>query len=235
MRTENKKMRPDIQFIERKAAEFNKLCFGGELPPIPVKLASARTFLGKVTYKRRRGLFRRDADNYDFTLRISSLYDISEQEWEDIVIHELIHYYIAYHNLHDSSAHGRRFRSMMAEINAKYGRNISIRHHGKEGELPMRGEKIRTNYLCVSQLEDGKWGITVCAEKKIFEIRRNLPRYYKLSSMNWYASNDTFFNRYPRSRKGRIYKIRREDLDVHLAGAQSYIFKGKSFEPFSGE
>ena len=213
-------MVPDVTFVERSFAKFNELCFAGELPPIAVKLTKARTFLGKVTYKGVRGLFGRVVRYEDFCLRISTSFDLPENEWEDVVIHEMIHYYIARSGIRDTSTHGRVFRQMMSLINEKYSRSISIRHHSAQGRMEPRRCKPRINYLCITQLNDGNYGITVCIEEKINYLRRVLPRYFKIKSMTWYVSDDPFFNKYPRSRTPKIYKISREDIETHIERAQ---------------
>jgi len=50
-------MTATIQFVRETFSKFNKLCFEDKLPPIPVVLTYARTFLGKVTYKGKRDIF----------------------------------------------------------------------------------------------------------------------------------------------------------------------------------
>lgn len=55
-----------------------------------------------------------------------------ENEWEDILIHEMIHYFIAYQGLNDNAPHGKLFREKMNEINTKYHRNISISRKNTE-------------------------------------------------------------------------------------------------------
>jgi len=208
-------MRATIEFVQAKVDYFNDLCFGGELPPIPIVLTSARTFLGKVTYMRRRGLFGRVVGNSDFTLRISTSFDLSESELEDVIIHELIHYYIASRNLKDTSAHGETFRQMMSDINARFGRNVVLRHQGLVGERPVRASRT-PDLLCVTRLDGGGWGVTRCTEAMAPKLRRTLPRYFHIAEMTWFRCRDPFFDRFPRSRTPKIYKISRADLDAHL-------------------
>ena len=210
-------MIPDIPFVQATFAKFNALCFEGALPPIRIVLTRARTFLGKVTFKRRRGLF--SIHNEDFCMRISTSFDLPVEEWEDVVIHEMIHYRIALAGIRDTSAHGQVFREMMNRINADYGRHLTVRHCIAAGT---DSGQARLNHICVSHLKDGRLGITSCAEAKVAEIDRALPRRYRLESRAWYTSLDPFFNRYPRSRKACIYKISPSALEAHLAGAEPY-------------
>ncbi len=108
-------MKATIPYIEQKFEEFNRQIFGGKLPRIPVQLSHAKTFLGQCVYKKRRKLLGR-TELYDFQLRINARIDLPERELEDIIIHEMIHYYIGYHQLKDTSAHGRLFRQLMDDI-----------------------------------------------------------------------------------------------------------------------
>lgn len=115
-----------VPYVQERVEHFNRLCFGGVLPPIPVKLYRAKSYLGKVCYKYRRGFFGRILSYEDFVLRISTFYDLDEAELEDIILHELIHYYIAYKGIRDTSTHGREFRRLMKTINSQFGRHITI-------------------------------------------------------------------------------------------------------------
>ena len=118
-------MTPTVPYLEAKFDEFNELIFEGKLPKIPVALSKATTYVGICTYKVRRRLFRKP-ELYNFKLRISTRFDLSEAELEDTIIHEMIHYYMRLNGIKDTSAHGKVFRQMMADINSKYGRHIRI-------------------------------------------------------------------------------------------------------------
>lgn len=209
-------MTASVPFVEETFRHFNALCFGGSLPDIPVVLTHARTFLGKMEFKTRRGLFGHVVSYYDFRMRISVSFDLPQQELEDVVIHEMIHYYIALKNLRDTSSHGRVFRDMMHRINSTYGRNISVRHHGEK----LLVGKPRKHHFCISTFRDGKTGITVFSPSKEQWMRRNLPRCFDIVEMDWYTSEDPFFGRFPRSRTPKIYKISPGELSCHMDGAQ---------------
>lgn len=232
------------EFVKEKFDCFNDLCFGGSLPAIPVVLVKARTFLGKVEYVYNRGFFGRITGCCDFRMKISVSFDLDEAVLEDVILHEMIHYYIALNRITDSSAHGHVFREMMDSINEKYGRNITVRHRADQTLRPVQGLQAtgpgegpvavpaagsvcgpvaepaeapaRLNYLCVSTFRDGKIGVTVCSASKIQYLKRVLPRYFSLEKMEWYTSRDPFFNRFPHARTPKIYKITRAELDAHL-------------------
>lgn len=222
-----------VPFVQKTFEHFNALCFESVLPAVPIVLTKAGTFLGKMEYKSRRDFFGIVSSHYDFRLKISTGFDLAQEELEDVVIHEMIHYYIAYRNLRDTSVHGETFHRIMDAINQKYGRHITVRHHGEpEQNLVREGNtQYRKHYLCVSTFPDGNKGITVCASTKIFELYRLLPKYYKITKMEWYGSIDPFFNRFPRANTPKIYKITAEELSEHLLESIPLRCDGHTIEP----
>ncbi len=120
-----------IPYIEHKFQEYNMLMFDGKLPELPIKLSRAKTSLGQLAFKRKRTWYGKVV-LYDFRLRISTQFDLPEKELEDVIIHEMIHYYIFVSKQKDKSAHGPLFRQIMKEINARYGRSVSISRKHKD-------------------------------------------------------------------------------------------------------
>ena len=214
-------MTATLPFVKETFDRFNALCFEGMLPTVPTVLTKAGTFLGRMEYKSRRDFFGLITSHYDLRMKISTGFDLPQEELEDVVIHEMIHYYIAYRNISDTSAHGEKFRRIMEAINRKYGRHITVRHRGRPEQNLVRGGdgRVKNHCLCVSTFPDGKMGVTVCASAKVPELHRLLPRYYRIVKMEWYESSDPFFSRFPRSRTPKIYKIAPDELSGHLRGS----------------
>ena len=225
-------MTATLSFIQQTFDRFNALCFEGALPPIPIVLTKARTFLGKVEYRGVRGLFGLVTANRDFRMKISTSFDLPREELEDVVLHEMIHYYIAWKGIRDSSVHGDVFRNIMKQLNARYGRHITVRHKAKDGQLP---EKISTkasrHYICVTTFRDGVRCVTVAASTKIFELHRFFSRCPDIVRLQWYGSLDPFFDRYPRSRTPKAYKIKPDELELHLKDAVAYDCDGHTLTP----
>ena len=211
-------MKMTVAYAAERFSHFNALCFDGALPGVPIVLTRATTFLGKVRYKRRKRLFGQ-TENVDFQIRLSSEFELPENEWDDVIIHEMIHFYIARNNLRDTSTHGTVFRGMMDEINRKYGRHITVSHRTSPEATSPRMARERWHCICVSKFQDGTEGITVCSEAMAPRIERGLPKNYRIVSREWYVSNDVYFNRFPHSRLPRIYKITASDLQAHIATA----------------
>lgn len=193
--------------LQEKFDYFNQTIFRKELPRVPIKIGYSKTFLGKLEYKRKRefNLFHQKQKYYDVLIRISNKFTLSENEIEDVLIHEMIHLCILVKDIKDTSAHGKVFRKMMSEINEKYGRNIRISHKG--ASLSLRPSSSKTRHIGLSLLISGQYGITVCTETTIKRIALLLPRRYNIKETIWYQSNHPFFLRFPLSRNGAIYKI----------------------------
>lgn len=128
-------MIPTIPYIRQHFDEYNARFFGGSLPPISIKLSHARTFLGKVTFTRRRSWLFGPTRNENFVLRINTRIDLPEELVQDTILHEMIHYYIAVNQLRDTSTHGRLFRQMMKRINAEGNRHITISYKLTKDQL----------------------------------------------------------------------------------------------------
>lgn len=124
-------MVPTIPYIQSRFDEFNARFFAGALPPVPIKLSNARTFLGKLTFTKRRKWLFGEWTYSNFVLRINTRFDLPEQLIEDTILHEMIHYYIAVNQLRDTSTHGRLFRQEMKRINAEGNRQITISYRLK--------------------------------------------------------------------------------------------------------
>ena len=222
-------MIPTIPYIERKFEEFNKQMFAGELPPIPIVLSDAKTFLGKCVYKKRLGKDGK-AEYYDFKLRINTRIDLPENEVEDTLIHEMIHYFIGYKRLEDASSHGPLFMHIMNTINEKYGRNITVTFKGtSEQQEQLVDKKQRYHVVALVKFHDGKTGIKVLPR-----VVQSILRYYntissarEIESVKLFMSNDIFFNRFPNSAALKVHFVNEEEVLGHLAGAEVLLCDGK--------
>ena len=214
-------MTATVPFIQKTFDTFNALCFEGVLPSIPITLTKARSFLGKIEYKGRRGLFK--TSNRDFRMKISTSFDLAQDELEDVVLHEMIHYYIGWRNIRDNSVHGKVFRKMMNQFNDRYGRHITIRHKAREGQCPVKESKPHMHHVCITSFTDGYRGVTVAASTKVYELDRFFSRCPDIKDIRWYESYDPFFDRFPRSRTPKVYRITSDEIKGHLKDAKTSI------------
>lgn len=133
--------------------------------------------------------------NTDFSIEISIRQDLPLEEYIDTILHEMIHYYILYNNLKDTSPHGLLFQAKMNEISSKYGIKVTTAFHPNDEQLIQTIS--RTRYVCVSEFKDGRVGITVAAKNKIFELWDSIPMMPDVNKVKWYASNRAIFQKFP--------------------------------------
>lgn len=215
-------MKATKEYVERKFEEFNRQMFAGRLPKLPIELSDAKTFLGLCVYKKRKDKNGNEV-KYDFRLRINTRIDLSEQELENIIIHEMIHYYIGVNQLRDNSAHGRIFKYIMNYINENYHRNVSISFKGSKIQNEQAiDKKARWHVVAKVIFTDGRTGVKVLPRvlTSILRFYNTVRCHSGVKNIELYMSNNVFFNKYPNSAALKIYFIERQELDDNLAGAE---------------
>lgn len=101
--------------------EYNRSYFEGKLPvPMFDLLHSFRT-CGYFQYTKG-GWF--DKTLYDPTISMTDYYDFTEMQFKDIMVHEMIHYYLAYFSIDRRCRHGKKFMEMAERLNKTYGLHI---------------------------------------------------------------------------------------------------------------
>ena len=205
-------MKPTLEFLRERFAHFNSLIFAGRLPEVPVTLCSVTSFVAQYRCTGGRHL-----------LRFSTAFDLPERELEDTVIHEMIHYFIAYNGLHDRSAHGPLFKALMQSINETHGRNITISRRTGSGEMAearMAASK-KWHVVAILRFRGGDLGVKVLPRviPKIIDYHKSVSAAANISRVDLYLHNDPFFNRFPTSTGRRCHTITPEDAEGHLKGA----------------
>lgn len=223
---------PTVQDIKLLFDHFNTLCFDGKLPPVPIELSRARTYLGQCTFMRRRKPWG-GVERYDFKLRISTRVELTQAELEDVLLHEMIHYYIGVNQLKDTSAHGQLFRAKMQEINTRHGRNITISHrYTAEQREQAADTRRRWHMVAVVTMTDGRTGIKVLPR-----IVQRITHYYNMvqlspevAAVNLYMTDDPFFNKYPNSAALKVHYIDKAELTHHLHGSHPVTCDGTTIK-----
>ena len=212
-------MKASVDYVKRKFDEFNRLCFDGKLKPLPVRLSSARTFLGQLQYRKDQ-LPDGQWHFYDFELRISTLIDRPENVVEDTILHEMIHYYIRSNQIQELTSHGATFIKIMKDINVRFNRNITVRHEGTKEESD-GDTQVRQHWFCVLKFRNGQYGITVSTKSRLFQLWDDFAQMSSVTSAKWYTTLDPYFNRYPRSTSAKCFVVTDyEELEIHLADAK---------------
>lgn len=218
-----------VEYVERCFDEFNRQMFGGALPKLPVVMSRSRSYLGACVFKRRRSILGK-VRFYDFKLRISNRLDLPENVIDDVIIHEMIHYYIGVNQLNDTSAHGRLFRQMMNSINERYGRHVSISHKlTPEQSGSLDDGKRRWRVVAVLRLADGRVGVKVLPHivQRIVAYFNAADKSPEVADVRICFSDDTFFGKFPCSSAFKVHFVDETDLSEHLAGSRSVECDGR--------
>lgn len=211
-------MRADIPYVQQKFREFNRQMFDGRLPEPPVSITNAKTYLGVCAYRKHRKWNGR-LEYSDFKIRISRRFDLSRDEIDDTIIHEMIHYWIGLFSPADMPGHSPLFRKMMADINERFGRHISVSHRlSKEQQEQAIDNRPKRHIVARVVLKDGRTGIKVipCMERHIRRYRRGMMASGKVSSIEFFQTTDPFFNRFPSSSAFTVYFPDPDVLAKHL-------------------
>lgn len=219
-------MRPTKEYIEQSIQEINAQCFNSELPMLPVIVGSGSRRLGCLMFSRRRKMFR-GYENYNFRMSISTRYDFTEEQIRDTICHEMIHYYIAWKQLKDTSPHGDLFRSMMTRINKEHGYHMTISQRLTDEEIAS-APRNKTYLVCISHFSDGQTGVTISAKTRIFKLWDEMQTLRNITDMQWYLSHDPYWDKYRTSLRAAAYTIDPEDAKSHLKDAKRLIRNGNT-------
>lgn len=225
-------MNVTISYIEEKFDEFNRLMFAGRLPRIPVCLTNVKTFVGQCACKKRLGADGKP-EYYDFKLRINTRITLTEQELEDTLIHEMIHYYIFFNRLSDTSSHGQLFQRIMNEINRKFHRHISVSFKGTQAQREEAVDnRARYHVVAVVTLNNGSQGIKVLPRvvPKILHFHNTLLKDKRVSQIQLYISNHPFFNRFPCSSALKVHILESVEFYEYLSDARQMKCDGHKIE-----
>ncbi len=100
---------------------YNEEYFGGILPIPNFKIRHGWQTLGYFHY---------DLDaplGTSETIEMTDFYDYTQDEFRNILIHEMIHYYLYYIGEDTRVRHGKAFKRMAKEFNQAYGMNITVK------------------------------------------------------------------------------------------------------------
>lgn len=193
--------------------------FDGRLPEPPISITNAKTYLGVCAFRKHRKWHGR-LEYSDFKIRISRRFDLSRDEIDDTIIHEMIHYYLGLFSPADMPSHSVLFRRMMADINERFGRHISVSHRlSAEQQEQATDHRPKKHIVARVVLKDGRTGIKVipCMERHIRRYHRGMMASGKVSSIEFYQTTDPFFNRFPSSSAFTIYFLDPAVISAHLS------------------
>ena len=196
-----------IDYLRQAFEHYNDLIFEGKLPVPKLKWSRAKTRLGQMACKRNTSWGR--TKYYDFTISVSNYYKLTKEEIDDVLIHEMIHYSIAYTGLKDTSAHGIVFRGMMDKINRTFNRHITISVRTRN--LQARSAQQPKDHLILAlETKDGKYFLSSVNPSAAGKLAISLARAHEIAHYAWYQSQDEYFRSMPRVRSLRGRQVSAE-------------------------
>lgn len=205
--------------------QFNADYFGDELPVPRLALSKARTRLGTMSCKYRRRLTRRVYS--DFTIRVSTYYACTEREYQETLLHEMIHYYITYKHIRDTSSHGPVFRSMMEQLNRQYGWHITVSSSmlGHELSDPHQARAARTYVVLAIVKSDGSRMLSVVSPRSAPKIDWLARMANEIADHRWYMTQDDYFREFPKVRSLRARRVTSDVYNEKTAAMQPLSLK----------
>ena len=193
-----------VQYLKENFLQLNETYFQGQLPLPLLIVSSSKTLLGQFWSLRNRARLLH-AKKEKFIIRISDYYDMPSEEYRNILLHEMIHYYIEYNNIKDTSPHGQKFREMMHTFNTKYGWHVSISSKNSKWKIRQCYAKPFYTVLALTT-NDNKHYLSVVNPNYMKYIEKQISLAPSITSHKWFKSENTYFNRFSQSRslRGRI-------------------------------
>lgn len=133
-----------ISYISEKFEKYNNLYFNGSLKTPKFKISNSKRALGTLSISRRLNFY--GGYTKEHTISISKYYDRTEKQYDNTLIHEMIHLYISQNDIIDNGSHGRRFKAECARIN-KYGWDLSRTTDTSGWKLSEEAQKRLDNKL----------------------------------------------------------------------------------------
>ena len=206
--------------MEEWFRRFDEDYFGGKLPLPELGLTRAKTRLGQMAFKRAIRFGRTKL--YDFKISMSTYYDMTDKQAKSVLLHEMIHYVIAYTGLKDTSSHGIVFRGMMDNLNRKYGWEIRVMTSTKGWKVSERVEAKKkaagpqTYLMLAIEMTDGKHFLSRVNPVFASRIERQLASVREVRSHQWYTTQEAYFEDYPQVRSLRGRRISKADYEKLL-------------------
>lgn len=166
------------EFVQQAYQHYNKTIFGNSLPEVSIRLTKSRRKRGWVTASyignavlpklpKFLGLQVDPADLRIGELVISTFYETTEKNFEEILVHEMVHVELFARGIYKTSggdiSHGKEFENRAQEIGIRHG--IRISKTDASGDLVAK-HNCKPRELLLSKRKSG--GFTVALFKSGF-------------------------------------------------------------------
>lgn len=214
-----------ISYISEKFEKYNNLYFNNSLKTPKFKISNSKRALGTLSISRRLNFY--GGYTKEHTISISKYYDRTEKQYDNTLIHEMIHLYISQNDIIDNGSHGRRFKAECARIN-KYGWDLSRTTDISGWKLSEEAQKRLDNKLSNATYEiivyqmydtDNTQFIFRVAKGKALNYYNHLKYKCKAVKVKYFKSNDNIFESLPTCR----CRIRGRRIDANDMVYKNYM------------
>lgn len=208
----------DEEKLEQLFDHFNEAYFGGKLPKVRLVVSNSRTQLGQFRCEQRRRWFLGSPVMANPVIKVSAYYKLPERETMNILLHEMIHYYIAWSGKRDTSSHGRLFRQWMDRLNREHGWNIRV--SVPTGQWAVAERNRKKDYLVLAlQTVKGHRMLSVVNPEYQALIEREIQHAPAVLCHQWLHSDDAYFSGFPAVRSLRCRRVTVEVYDKYTGAA----------------
>ena len=102
--------------------ECNRLYFDQSLPTPRFGMMKKLNTLARFEYQNNK---KGKAPIKRQIILFSEYYDFDEETFKNLMVHEMIHYYLAWNGVKTELDHGKEFMAIANELNEKYGLNVT--------------------------------------------------------------------------------------------------------------
>lgn len=195
----------DELWLEKWFHAFNHSYFEDILPLPRLQVSSSRTQLGSMSCKRK--LTWRGITTCDYVIRISNYYVQTERQYQNVLLHEMIHYYISYKGICDTSPHGKVFCQIMHKLNQTYGWEIHVSSRCKAMIPAAKTNKKRSYLILFTEVDNRGCYLSVVHPHYFGTLAQSLSRIPAVKKYCWYTSSDSYFSDFPTVRTLRGRKL----------------------------
>ena len=140
-------MELSIFWMERSFKYFNDLIFEGKLETPHFKIIKSSKTNGKCQCCIKKGVFFAFGER-DYTIALSNYYNRTQKEFENTLIHEMIHLEFQQKGML-KEGHGKNWKRRAYEIGKKYGYDIQQYNEPTSQERMVADNTMTANYILV--------------------------------------------------------------------------------------
>lgn len=157
-----------INFIRNSFQKYNQKYFNNELIEPKLGIINTKTILGR--FRRDKSMYRKQS----YIIEISKYYARNEKEYDNTIIHEMIHQYIAQKGIKDNSSHGYYFKSFAAEINRD---GWHIQAHNSIDHVDLDASNKKEYHVFMYKIKGDKYFLFVSAKSSVNAYKIWLKKY----------------------------------------------------------